>query len=173
MDPTDHAEKRLHPLPQYIHDENNELRQGTEEKILSEDRDVFPSLAATNTSRDIMEYVFTASNDDPNVQFWWTDREGQERRAQPSDQLDKLNCRLFCRDVPQDLKNVGTKDLASKNTKDLVMAQQKGQNQLDTFANERLLPNAKTMVTFCDTLPEKKTLTFASLYETSQKWCTQ
>ena len=49
------------------------------------------------------------------------------------------------------------------------MAQQKGQNQLDTFANERLLPNAKTMVTFCDTLPEKKTLTFASLYETSQK----
>ena len=66
MDPTDHAEKLLHPLPQYIHDENSELRQGTEEKILREDTDVFPSLAATNTSRDIMEYVFTASNDNNN-----------------------------------------------------------------------------------------------------------
>ena len=54
-------------MPQYIHDESSELRQGTEEKILSEDTDVLPSLAATNTSRDIMEYVFTASSDEPNV----------------------------------------------------------------------------------------------------------
>lgn len=96
MDPTDAAEKRLHPLPQYIHDENSELRQGTEEKILSEDTDVFPSHAATNTSRDIMEYVFTASNDEPNVQFWWTDMEGKGKKDEHNPVTTLTNSTVDC-----------------------------------------------------------------------------
>ena len=47
--------------------------------------------------------------------------------------------KLFSRDVPQDMQCIGTKDLASKNSEeDLLIAQQKEQEQLDKSAGQRL-----------------------------------
>jgi hypothetical protein len=51
----------------------------------------------------------------------------------------------------------------------LLTAQQKGQVQLNTFVDERLLPHAERKVKFRDALPKNKPLTFASLYEVNQK----
>ncbi|MGH0123935.1 UNVERIFIED_CONTAM: hypothetical protein FKN15_015461 [Acipenser sinensis] len=48
---------------------------------------------------------------------------------------------LFSSEVPQDLQNIATKDLATKQIEeDLLEARQKGQEQLNTFIAERLLP---------------------------------
>ena len=77
------------------------------------------------------------------------------------------NFKLFSRDVPQELQNIVTKDLASKNVEeDLLMAQQKGQEQTDTFAGQRLLPCIERKVKFRDILTKHKSLTWAKLMST-------
>ena len=73
-------------------------------------------------------------------------------------------------DVPEDLQNIATKDLATKSIEEnLLTAQQKGQEQVETFVVKRLLPCVERKVKFRDALPKNKPLTFASLYKVKQK----
>ena len=66
----------------------------------------------------------------------------------------------------QTLQNIANKDLVSQAIEiDLLTAAEKGQDQLTTFVEERLLPIEERRVTFRDKLPQNKYLTFASLFE--------
>ena len=68
--------------------------------------------------------------------------------------------------------HVAAKELIYKNInikEDLLMAQQKEQDQLYASAGQRLLHCIGRKVTFRDTLPENKPLTLASLHKMSRK----
>ena len=72
----------------------------------------------------------------------------------------------FSANQPQTLQNIANKDLVSQAIEiDLLTAAEKGQDQLNTFVEERLLPIEEGRVTFRDKLPQNKYLTFASLFE--------
>ena len=80
------------------------------------------------------------------------------------------NFQLFSRYVPQDLQNISTKDLASSNVdEDLLMTQQGGQGQLDTVADQRLLPRVGRKMKFRDTLPKHELLSQNDVYSLAQK----
>ena len=73
---------------------------------------------------------------------------------------------LFSSDMPQTLQNIANKDLVSKDIEeDLLAVERKGQEQLNTFVAERLLPAEERRVHFRDSLQKNKCLTFASLFE--------
>lgn len=73
---------------------------------------------------------------------------------------------LFSANLPQTLQNIANKDFATQDIEDeLLTATQKGQSQLDTFVEKRLLPSEGRRVTFRDKLKKNKYLTFASLFE--------
>jgi hypothetical protein len=68
--------------------------------------------------------------------------------------------------MPDDLQNFATKDLATKKIEeDLLEAAHKGQEQLNTFVQERLLPCDKRKTKFRDPLRKNKPLTFSSIFE--------
>lgn len=76
---------------------------------------------------------------------------------------------LFSSNQPQTLQNIANKDFATQDIEDeLLTATQKGQSQLDTHVEERLLPSEGRRVTFRDKLKKNKYLTFASLFEVQQ-----
>lgn len=77
---------------------------------------------------------------------------------------------LFSGDMPTNLQNIATKDLATSQIEDdLLNARQKGQRRLITFVEERLLPSDERKVQFHDPLRKNKSLTFAALYDTIKK----
>ena len=76
---------------------------------------------------------------------------------------------LFSDKLPQTLQNIANKDLATQDVEeDLLTAAQKGQDQLDAFVEERLLPTEERRVGFWDRLQQNKYLTFATIYEVKQ-----
>jgi len=77
---------------------------------------------------------------------------------------------MFSNDLPQTLQNIANKDLATQAIEeDLLSAGQKGQEKVDRFVEDRLLPHKDRKVAFKDTLPKNKYLSFASLYEVQRK----
>ena len=56
------------------------------------------------------------------------------------------NFKLFSRDVPQDLQNIAIKDLAFKNIEDLLIAEQKERELLDTIPGQRLPRSSRLKV---------------------------
>ncbi|MGH0120519.1 UNVERIFIED_CONTAM: hypothetical protein FKN15_016365 [Acipenser sinensis] len=88
----------------------------------------------------------------------------QKRDSQDKDNLltTLQTFNLFSSVVPEDLQNNATKYLATKQIEeDLLEAQQKGQKQLNTFIEERLLPCDERQVKFGDPLPKNETLIFS------------
>lgn len=81
-----------------------------------------------------------------------------------------VSLNVFVADAPDVLQNIFTKDLATEEiTDDLLQAVAKGQDQLNKFVEDRLLPSENSEVAFHDTLRRNKTLTFSSLYEAHVK----
>lgn len=71
---------------------------------------------------------------------------------------------VFCDNASQHLQNIATKDIVTEDIEDdLLKAREKGQAQLNSFVEERLLPDGK--LAFRDPLPRNKYRTFSSLYE--------
>ena len=63
-----------------------------------------------------------------------------------------------------------TKDLATEQIGEcLLLAKVKGQEQLNQFIDERLIPQADKLVKFHDPLCKNKILTMASLYDVVSK----
>lgn len=76
---------------------------------------------------------------------------------------------LFSTNLPQTLQNIANNDLATQDIEDdLLNAPQKGQDQLDAFVRERLMPSKERSVSFRDKLTQNKYLTFSSLFEVKQ-----
>ena len=66
------------------------------------------------------------------------------------------------------LQNPVTKDLVTDTVQEsLLGAQQLGQDQLNTFVEERLTENHTSGKKFCDPIKKNKPATFANLYITS------
>ena len=77
---------------------------------------------------------------------------------------------MFSKEAPEDLQNIASKDLVTKEIEcDLLAAKQKGQEQLNQFVQERILPCENRKVKFRDPLTKNKTLTFCSLFEIESK----
>ena len=100
---------------------------------------------------------------------WWVQHPQWERSVT---RMTKPLCWQFCIDLAPSLltnhrlQNIANKDLVSQAIEiDLLTAAEKGQDQLNTFVEERLLPIEERRVTFRDKLPQTKYLTFASLFE--------
>ena len=71
--------------------------------------------------------------------------------------------------MPQTLQNITNKYLATQDIEDdLLRATQKGQDQLNAFVEDRILPTEYRKVNFRGKLPQNKYLSFASLYEVKQ-----
>ena len=80
------------------------------------------------------------------------------------------NLNMFSSELPEDLQNIVTKDLATQEiANDLLEAEAKGQEQLNKFIVERLLPTENRRIKFRDPLPKNKPLTFSSMFETERK----
>ena len=81
-----------------------------------------------------------------------------------------LSHNLFSKEAPEDLQNIASKDLVTKEIEcDLLAAKQKGQEQLNQFVEERILPCENRKVKFRDPLTKNKTLTFSIVWNWEQR----
>ena len=77
-----------------------------------------------------------------------------------------MSLNVFSNDSPSKLHNIVTKDIATDQiTDNLLNAKQKGQEQLNTFVEEWLLPTDHRKLKFRDPITKSKALTFSSLYD--------
>ena len=68
--------------------------------------------------------------------------------------------------VPKDLQNIATKDLATKGIEeDLLEACKKGQDQVNNVVDERLPPCAERKAKFRDLLPKTRFLISPSFFK--------
>ncbi|KAL8570386.1 hypothetical protein ACOMHN_035804 [Nucella lapillus] len=73
--------------------------------------------------------------------------------------------KLFSSDMPHSLQNIANKDLVTEAIEaDLLSAERKGQEQLNSFVEERLVATEQRKVRLRDPLPKNKFLTFSSLF---------
>jgi hypothetical protein len=97
-----------------------------------------------------------------------TTRSRMKRDTKDEDKLlTTLKCfKLFSSDMPHSLQNIATKDLVTEAIEaDLLSAERKGQEQLNSFVEERLVATEQRKVMLRDPLPKNKFLTFSSLFE--------
>ncbi|KAL8583179.1 hypothetical protein ACOMHN_029981 [Nucella lapillus] len=74
--------------------------------------------------------------------------------------------KLFSSDMPHSLQNIANKDLVTEAIEEnLLSAERKGQEQLNSFVEERLVATEQRKVRLRDPLPKNKFLTFSSLFE--------
>ncbi|KAL8600360.1 hypothetical protein ACOMHN_013575 [Nucella lapillus] len=95
----------------------------------------------------------------------------RSRMKQDTKDEDKLlttlkSFKLFSSDMPHSLQNIANKDLVTEAIEaDLLSAERKGQEQLNSFVQERLVATEQRKVRLRDPLPKNKFLTFSSLFE--------
>lgn len=100
---------------------------------------------------------------------------GKGRQTQDSRDEDNLlttlkSFKLFSDEACQDLQNMATKDIVTKDIEnDLLSAQSRGQEKTNNFITERLIAPEPRKIKFRDPLSKNKSLTFASLFEVKRK----
>jgi len=97
-------------------------------------------------------------------------RQKQDRQDEDNLMAVLLSFNIFANEESPVLQNIATKDLATQKIgDDLLNAKHKGQKQLNTFVEDRLLPCEERKVKFRDPLHNNKPLTFSSLFDAENK----